>query len=223
MIVVSRIKATYKLVIHFLVLVMTLTSTVNAQNEPQAGSAISAVSSNPRTEWFRESGYGIFVHYLNGIQNNPDRVHSLGKQSSWDECVAEFDTEKFADQMEQAGAGYVIFTVMQISRHLIAPNATYDKISGYAPGEACAKRDLIEDLYTSLNKRGIRLMLYWTGDGPRLDEKAGKAFGCNPQNIVSADFVQKWSSVVREYGERYGDKIAGWWVDGCYSFIGYDE
>jgi hypothetical protein len=22
---------------------------------------------------------------------------------------------------------------------------------------------------------------------------------------------------------RYGKKVAGWWVDGCYPFIGYDE
>jgi hypothetical protein len=37
------------------------------------------------------------------------------------------------------------------------------------------------------------------------------------------DFVKKWASVVEEYGERYKEKVAGWWVDGSYPFIGYDE
>lgn len=184
-------------------------------------SYVSAESNNPNTEWFQKAGYGVFVHYLAGIQNNPEEVQSLGKQTSWNDCVDEFDTEKFADAMAEAGAGYVIFTVMQISRFMIAPNATFDRISGYAPGEACSTRDLIEDLYQSLNRRNIALMLYWTGDGPRADEKAGPAYGCG--NPVSREFVQKWADTFSEYGKRYGEKVAGIWCDGCYSFIGYDD
>jgi len=180
-----------------------------------------AAADNPKTDWFSKAGYGVFVHYLEGIQNNPEAIHSLGKQTSWDECVKEFDTERFADTMAEAGAAYVMFTVMQISRYMIAPNATFDRITGYKPGEACATRDLIEDLYASLNRRDIRLMLYWTGDGPRADEKAGPAYGCG--SPVSKEFVQKWADTFREYGERYGDKVAGIWCDGSYSFIGYDD
>lgn len=186
------------------------------------GSAAAFAGPDPaKTDWFVKAGYGVFVHYLEGMQNNPAQIHSLGKGSSWDECVRDFDTERFADTMAEAGAGYVIFTVMQISRHMIAPNATFDRITGYKPGEACATRDLIEDLYVSLNRRGIPLMLYWTGDGPRADAKAGPAYGCGTP--VSKEFVQKWADTFREYGERYGDKIAGIWCDGSYSFIGYDD
>lgn len=112
-----------------------------------------------KTDWFVASKYGVFVHYLTGLQNNPDHVASLGRQTSWDECVREFDVEKFADRMREAGAGYVIFTMMQRSRFLIAPNATFDRLTGYRPGEACATRDLVEDLYQALNKRGLALML----------------------------------------------------------------
>lgn len=188
---------------------------------PAIASVTFANPSKPDTDWFVKAGYGVFVHYLEGIQNNAEQIHSLGRQTTWDECVLEFDTERFAEEVAASGAGYVIFTVMQISRFMIAPNATFDRISGYKPGEACATRDLIEDLYQSLNKRHIVLMLYWTGDGPRMDEKAGPAYGCG--NPVSREFVQKWADTFREYGERYGDKVAGIWCDGCYSFIGYDE
>ncbi len=176
---------------------------------------------NPNTDWFQKAGCGVFVHYLVGLQNGAGSLHSFGKETSWDECVREFDTERFADTMAEVGAGYVIFTMLQVTRHLIAPNATFDEITGYKPGEACATRDLVEDLYASLSKRGIPLMLYWTGDGPRADPQGAKAFGW--QQPVTMEFVEKWASVAREYGERYGDKVVGWWVDGAYPFIGYDD
>ena len=176
-----------------------------------------------KTDWFAASKYGVFVHYLVGLQNNPDHVASLGRQTSWDECVREFDVEKFADRMHEAGAGYVIFTMMQRSRFLIAPNATFDRLTGYRPGEACATRDLVEDLYQALSKRGIALMLYWTGDGPRDDPKASRALHWPATEQVTEEFVGNWSAVVREYGLRYRDKVKGWWADGCYRFIGYDD
>ena len=176
---------------------------------------------NPNTDWFHDAGWGVFVHYLYGLQNNTESLNSLGIETSWDECVAAFDTERFAEQLTEVGAPYVIFTVMQVSKFMIAPNTTYDAISGYKPGEACATRDLIYDLSESLSKRDIKLMLYYTGDGPRGDGQAGAAFGW--QDPVTFDFVKKWSDVAREYSERYGQRISGWWVDGCYPWIGYTD
>jgi hypothetical protein len=176
---------------------------------------------NASTDWFQKAGYGVFVHYLAGLQNNREQIHSLGRETSWAECVREFDTERFAETMAEVGAGYVIFTVMQVRREMIAPNETYDRITGYQPGEACATRDLIGDLYQSLSHRNIPLMLYFTGDGPRADPKAAPAFGW--QTPVTPEFVGKWTDVAREYSERYGEKVVGWWVDGCYPWIGYDD
>lgn len=182
---------------------------------------VSAETNNPNTDWFSRAGYGVFVHYLGDLQNNAAEVHSLGRETSWDKCVREFDTRRFADAMEEAGASYVIFTMHQRTRFLIAPNTTFDRLSGYRSGEACATRDLVADLHRALHRKNIPLLLYWTGDGPREDPKAGPAFGWTGK--VSTEYVRKWASVVQEYGERYGDKVAGWWVDGCYRWIGYDE
>ncbi|MCL4193808.1 MAG: discoidin domain-containing protein [Thermoguttaceae bacterium] len=188
-----------------------------------SAAGVSAAQEPPETntDWFLKAGAGVFVHYLNGLQNDKGQLHSLGKETSWDQCVREFDTEKFAATMKEVGAGYVIFTIMQVTRHMIAPNATYDRITGYKPGEACATRDLVLDLHESLSKRGIPLMLYFTGDGPRADPQAGAAFGFT--NPVTAEFVGKWASVVEEYGLRYGDKVAGYWIDGIYPFVGYND
>ncbi len=176
---------------------------------------------NPNTDWFKQAGYGVFVHYLYDLQNAPGEIQSLGRQTSWDECVGEFDAKAFADQIAQTGAGYVIFTMHQRTRYLIAPNATFDRLTGYQPGQACATRDLVEDLYQALHPKGIKLMLYWTGDGPRQDPRAAKALGWTPK--VSEAYVQHWADVVGEYGRRYGEKVAGWWVDGCYRWLDYDE
>lgn len=183
----------------------------------------SAEPHNPNTDWFSQAGWGVFVHYLWDVQNVGNRANTMGKPPvSWDECVKEFDTEKFADQIQQTGAPYVFFTMMQRTRYLIAPNATYDKLTGYQPGEACSKRDLVEDLYRSLNKRGIKLMLYWTGDGPRQDAQAANGMGGWNGNVTD-EYVQNWADVVAEYSRRYGDKVNGWWVDGCYAHIGYND
>lgn len=176
------------------------------------------------TDWFQRAGYGVFVHYLDDLQNDSESIHSLGRRTSWDVCVREFDAERFADAMRDAGAGYVIFTMHQRTRFLIAPNATFDRISGYKPGEACATRDLVEDLYQALHRRGIPLMLYTTGNGPSQDPKAGPAFGCSAP--VTTEYVTKWASVIEEYSKRYGEKVSGWWVDGCYHVhgnLGYDD
>jgi hypothetical protein len=170
------------------------------------------------TDWFAKAGYGVFVHFLAKVQNNPETIQSLGRQTSWDECVREFDVERFAEGMREAGAGYVIFTINQQTRFLIAPNAAFDRIAGYRPGEACATRDLVLDLHRSLARRDIPLLLYTTGDGPCADPKAAAAFGWTAP--VTTNYAQRWAEVFREYSLRYGDKVKGWWVDGCYRVHG---
>ncbi|MBR4752599.1 MAG: hypothetical protein IK077_12640 [Thermoguttaceae bacterium] len=174
-----------------------------------------------KTENFRSKGYGVFVHYLDGLQNGASTVNSLGKETSWNECVDEFDVELFANQIAETGAGYVFFTVMQQTRSMPAPNATFDRLTGYKPGEACSKRDLIMEIADALEARGIDLYLYWTGDGPLRDPQAFE--GLKGSIPVTKEYMQNWSDVVAEYGRRYGTKVKGWWIDGSYSWIGHNE
>ena len=176
---------------------------------------------------FYNKKWGVFTHCLYVIQNNPDLPISYGRQTSWDELVNEFDTDVLANNLHEIGAGYLIFTVMQGKRYMIAPNATFDKIAGTVPGEACSSRDLIEDLYQSLSKYNIDLFLYYTGDGPVRDQHIGEKFGLvqgDSWKAINKPFVEKWTSVLEEYATRYGDKIKGWWIDGCYKeFLGYTD
>lgn len=183
-----------------------------------------------KTDWFHNQKWGVFSHYLAIFENGGTEsglLHSKGKgETDWDACVNDFNVDTYASLVNEMNAGYVIFTVMQGTRFLCAPNDTFNQITGYKTGEACSTRDLIAELADALDAYGIPLMLYYTGDGPYLDHDAGRAFGLwdRTNQKVSEAFVLKWASVAREYSLRYGPKVKGWWIDGCYrDLLGYGD
>ena len=158
------------------------------------------------TDRLSQKKWGVFNHYLPA---SPDLVDTI-------------DTDAIAQTLHEIGAGYYVVTMMQGRNVLNAPNEAYDRITGRLPGEVCAERDLIADLYDSLSKYDIDLYVYFTGDGPYQNEQDGAAFGFT--SPVTRPFVEQWASVLEEYALRYGDKVCGWWIDGCYKgAFGYDD
>ena len=159
------------------------------------------------TDRLYQKKWGVFNHYLPA---SPDLVETI-------------DTDAIARTLHEIGAGYYVITMMQGRAVLNAPNAAFDRITGHSPGEAAARRDLILDLYDSLSPYGIDLYVYYTGDGPYKNEADGAAFGFTSGHVTRS-FVEKWASVLEEYALRYGDKVCGWWIDGCYQRqLGYDD
>lgn len=172
------------------------------------------------TDRLHDSRWGIFNHYLWG-----NKFAESGA-ASWDDCVKGIDVKKLASDIHESGAHYYFITLMQGFKYMIAPNKTFDEIAGTKPGEACASRDVILELADELQKYGIDLYLYYTGDGPYKNEPEGKRFGfIEPRNVgVTKPFVEKWAAVLEEYAVRYGDAVKGWWMDGCYTgFLKYDD
>jgi alpha-L-fucosidase len=168
---------------------------------------------NPNTDWFRESRYGLFMHFL------PANPAGLAR-------VSEFDVPALAQQLTTAGARYFVITLGQNSGYYIAPNATYDRYTGYAAGERCATRDLPAHLFAALRPRGIRLLLYLPCQVPNQDARAQRAFGLRegPQDQpLSVAFARKWAEVIREWSDRYGEHVSGWWFDGGYKHIQFAE
>lgn len=155
--------------------------------------------------------FGLFNHFLYGDDN-------------WVRTTNELDIPRLARNIAKTGASRYVITLMQGRKYMLAPNKTYDKIAGTKPGEACAIRDIPLELGLELQKYGIDLYLYYTGDGPHADEVIGKRFGFTaPRQNVPMEFVQKWAAVLREYSVRYGNLVKGWWIDGCYDYFGYNE
>lgn len=168
---------------------------------------------NPNTDWLRNAQYGVFMHFL------PGNAQAL-------QLVNKFNVEDLAGQLEAIGAKYFIITLGQNSGYMNSPNAAYAKFTGYRTGERCATRDLPLDLYQALHPKGIQLMLYLPCQVPNGDARAQKAFGL-PQGArdqpIDLAFAQKWAEVIQEWSDRYGEKVAGWWFDGGYEHIGFNE
>jgi hypothetical protein len=172
-----------------------------------------AMAGNPATDWFQQAQYGIFMHFL------PSDPKSFA-------LVEKFDVEGLAGQLEAAGAKYFVLTLGQNSGYFNAPNATYERYTGYAAGERCSRRDLPLDLHPALKARSIRLLLYLPCQTPNEDARAQKAFGLEQgkkDQPIDLDFAKKWAEVIQEWSDRYGDKVSGWWFDGGYQHIRFNE
>jgi hypothetical protein len=190
----------------------------------------SASSEGAHTSWMPKAKYGIFMHYqyriLLGfsIATNPKFPETaLMTAAQWNQFVDGFDVKGFAQQMAEGKVGWVIFC---IDDHYFAwpcaPNQAFSDYTGYAPGEKCARRDLILDLAEALNARGVKLICYFAGlNGYMKDPKvfAGLSDGTprgeyNNNKPSSAESRKRRLDVLREYCDRYQGKIAGWWFDG---------
>lgn len=182
--------------------------------------------------------WGVFNHYLYG------RAKDAGM--SWCDAVNSIDVKKIADQLEEIGAGYYFITLCQGTRYVLAPNKTYERITDAKPFDAIPERDVVSELYDELSARGIDLYLYFPSDGPHDDAEFGPKLGFSyniseaydmekgilrpySENTILTEkklndkFIENWSSVLKEYAERYGDKICGWWLDGYYDYFGYNQ
>ncbi|MCU0750553.1 MAG: alpha-L-fucosidase, partial [Akkermansiaceae bacterium] len=100
--------------------------------------------------WFQNARYGMMVHWTK------QSVPLQGDQKSYEQAVAEFDVEKFADTMQSTGAGFVVFTTSHAFQYFPGPNKALDAI---LPGRT-TQRDLPADLSAALEKRGMKLFLY---------------------------------------------------------------
>jgi alpha-L-fucosidase len=165
-----------------------------------------------RTDWFKDAKWGVFTHYMADTVLKDDQVTI----ENWNKAVEGFDVKGLATELASAGAGYYVITLGQNSGFYCSPNATYDKFVGIPPGK-CSKRDLIADLYEPLHARGIRLMVYLPSGAPDRDPAAMKTLEWRRGSDDRLEnFQRKWEAVVREWSMRWGDKVSGWWFDGCY-------
>ncbi len=155
-------------------------------------------------ELFKDAGYGLFCHW--GSRS----VNADGSKKDYYTAVKEFDVNAFANQVDEAGAKFVIFTIIHERHELAFPSAVMDSICA---GHTSTQRDLYADMYTALNAKGIRMMFYWNmhASKEKPDWHDGSKWATD-----KVWFVQKHYDLVEEIGNRYGDRLAGWWLDHCY-------
>jgi len=180
-----------------------------------------------RTKWFADCGWGVFCHWLGAPASSQGGAELTAAQ--WNRWVDAFDVTGLANQLKHIGAPYFFITLGQNSGHFLSPNATYDKYVGIKPSK-CSRRDLVADLYDALHPRGIELLVYLPSGAPAADPVAVRQLGWKwgfpgswPNDWTPprtgerlVDFQLKWEDIVREWSNRWGSKVRGWWVDGCY-------
>ncbi|MFC1716795.1 hypothetical protein ACFL6S_24215 [Candidatus Poribacteria bacterium] len=173
--------------------------------------------------------YGIFMHYQYrilldySVKTNPMLPDpSQMTAEEWNLFVDGFDVKGFADQMAEAKVGWVMFC---IDDHFFAwpcaPNKTFSEYTDYAPGEKCSRRDLIMEVADALNAKGVKLICYFAGlNGYMKDPKVSEGLSDGADRGLysekappSAESRKRRLAILKEYADRYKDRIAGWWFD----------
>lgn len=153
---------------------------------------------NIDTSWMVAAKYGLMFHWTS--QSMPRE----GPPLSYCDAVREFDVDKFANTVSEMGAGFVVFTTSHAGFYFPGPNSVIDSI---LPGRTCP-RDLVGDLADALNRRNIRLALYFH---PGHDDSPW--WQRTHFNEDKNDYFKQWRDIISSIGNQYGTKLAGWWFD----------
>jgi hypothetical protein len=166
-----------------------------AREETRAKNARASV------DWLVKTGYGLMFHWTS------QSVQPDGSIKKFEDAVNDFDVDKFANMVEETGAGYVLFTIGHAESYCPAPLKSWERVH---PGHT-TQRDLIEEIANALNKRGVRLLCYLNGPlafkFPKIEQST------DAENQV---FIANFTDILTEMGNRYQDKIVGYWFDSWY-------
>ena len=98
-----------------------------------------------------------------------------------------------------------------MGKPIIMGRRTYESIGKPLPGRA----NIVVTRQADYTADGIQVV-------NSLEQALGLAQGPKDQPIDLA-FAQKWAEVIHSWSSRYGDKVAGWWFDGGYKWIGFNN
>ncbi len=149
-------------------------------------------------QWMGDLKYGFFFHW------NANSMPRHGEPKSYEEAVRDFDVDAFAKTVDEAGGELVIFTTSWANANFPAPLKAFDDV---LPGRTTG-RDLVTDLSNALAKYGIKLILYYNikGDDHWLQ---AQSYSRDTPQVLFANLEK----ILGEISDRYGDKIAGLWLD----------
>ncbi|HKT47255.1 MAG TPA: hypothetical protein VJP87_06995 [Candidatus Acidoferrales bacterium] len=166
-----------------------------------------------RADWMQNPRYawGVMTHYLADWQSQVNKLDM--NVDLWNKMIDGWDVDGMAKRLASVGAGHYQLSIGQNSGYYLSPNATYDKTTGIAPSK-CSRRDLVADFYEPLRRRDIKLMVYLPSGAPNGDQAAKTALEWQDGGYPNKSFQRKWEAIIREWSQRWGKKVAGWWLDG---------
>lgn len=153
-----------------------------------AGSTVMTVPDtgvSNRERW-KSLEYGIFSHY-NAYVTGVEDVNAAANA---------FDAVQYADDLEQAGVQYVVWTAWHANMFPMFPSQAAAK---YGYGNRCSTRDTVGDMIEAVKAKGIRVYLY-----------------THPYQPLTSDLAHHNHYINELYAElidRYGSRIDGLWID----------
>lgn len=191
-----------------------------AQTSPQEGS----LNQPERLEWFRDQGFGLFIHWSVDSQLGVVISHSLAGASDdythrfFTELPKTFNPHKFypsdlASLAKLAGVRYVVFTAKHHSGFCTWDTRTTDFSIFHTP----FKRDITAELLDAFRAEGIAPGIYYSPDDFWWLWKHNITINRRPevQPPLQKDLLLYDLSQVRELMTRYG-KIDVVFFDGPY-------
>jgi len=175
-----------------------------------------SINAQNRAYWMRDAKWGVMLHYSTAMLASENLLDADSiNLNKWNELIDNFNCDALAKQLSDVGAGYLIINIRHSSDgYFLAPNSMYDHYMGQSPTRS-SNRDLVVDLYHALDKYDIKLITYISSKFIKGEDET-KAFAFDRDDLRKAEAYLRWQNVIREYSMRWGDKVSGWWIDGCY-------
>lgn len=179
--------------------------------------------------WLDSARWGVFCHYLAHFPGRP--VDDGMTVDRWKRQVDAFDVDGLVAQLQEIGTDYFVLTIAQRAGFACTPNKAFAEIVG-TELDTSADRDLVADVGEALAPTGIRLMVYLQASPPAGEEMAkrfhfreglsesgfenySRLADENPEQPLTR-CQELWEQVIREWSERWGERVHGWWIDGAY-------
>ncbi len=162
--------------------------------------------------WMRDGKFGLMVHWL---APGPEPEHGL-RETDLNRAVDAFDVDRFLGDFKASGADWMIFTIGQNTGYYASPNAVLDRLAG--PGRT-PRRDLVMEIATRVKALGKRFVAYLPCEVAGQSAEIKTAFGwTDEKNTAQTEFQRRYTEFIRDYAQRFGSRLDGWWFDGAYQW-----
>lgn len=159
-----------------------------------AAAAAGAGNKPERLEWFRDAGFGLFIHWSVDSQLGSVISHSLAGASKdyrdryFRELPKTFNPRKYnpadwAALAKLAGIKYVVFTTKHHNGFAMYPSKTTD----FGIASTPFKRDITGELVTAFREQGIAPGFYYSPDDFLYLHKRGQAIQRNTPEVAPAN------------------------------------
>lgn len=172
-----------------------------------------ALKKRVNADWFKDAGYGIMFQWTN--RATPQTGNTI---KDWNKKVNDFDMDYFINMVESSGAAYVVWSVTWGEQFISAPIKSLEKLLTGRTTE----RDLLGEMADRLADKNIKLLYYYHYGYDCYHSKDSlwmqAAGGYEADKTI---LYKNVSNIIAEIGERYGDKLNGWFFDGSQRY--YDS